>query len=75
VEALYNPEDDPEIFVDVTYNGTDCVVSVNSTETVEQIEYIKSDTINEVIVQEIIQRDALDAEIIYVQEEVEVKDF
>ena len=66
VEALYNPEADPEVFVAVSYNGTDCVVSVNSTEYVEQIEYIKSNITNEIIVQEIIQREAEEDEIIYV---------
>ena len=51
------------------------MVSVNSTEYVEQIEYIKSNITNEIIVQEIIQREAEEAEIIYIQEEVEVRDF
>lgn len=66
VEALYNPDNNPETFVKVSYNGTDCVVSVNSTEYVEQIEYVKSNITNEIIVQEIIQKEAEEAEIIYV---------
>lgn len=72
---MYNPEEDPEVFVTVSYNGTDCVVSVNSTETIEQIEYIKSNITNEIIVQEIITREAEEAEIIYIEEEIEVRDF
>lgn len=75
VEVLYNPDKRDDIQVEVSYNGTDCVVSVNSTEYVEQIEYVKSNITNEIIVQEIIQREAEEAEIIYVEEEVEVKDF
>jgi len=59
----------------VLYNGTDCVVKVDSTEYVEQIEYVKSNITNEIIVQEIIQREAEEAEIIYVQEELDVKSF
>lgn len=53
----------------MVYNGTDCVVFVSSTETVENIEYVKSNFTEEIIVQEIIKKDAEAPEIIYVEEE------
>lgn len=75
VKALYNPESDPDINVTISFNGTDCVVNVASVETVEQIEYIKSNITKEIVIQEIIKRDAGPAEIIYVQDEQSAKDF
>lgn len=45
------------------------MVFVSSTETVENIEYVKSNFTEEIIVQEIIKKDAEAPEIIYVEEE------
>ena len=53
----------------MVYNGTDCVVFVSSTEIVENIEYVQSNITEEIIVQEIIKKDAEAPKIIYVEEE------
>jgi hypothetical protein len=69
VQSLYNPDGDPSIEVTIGYNGTDCVVNIATTETVENIEYVKSNITKEVVVQEIIEREAGPGETIYVEEE------
>ena len=70
--ALHNPEGDPTKNVTVKYNGKSCVIEVSSTETIENIEYVASDKVNEIVVEEVITKiKESDPNIVYVEEVVE----
>ena len=68
-QNLYNPNQNPNITVTVSFNGTNCVMNYESVETQLQYEYTNPN-FTEIIIEEIIYQEVSTATPIYIHETI-----